>query len=816
MKKKTNTAVPKASGAAPTAHTAGERIHIPPKFQSKWQQWVDDVAAEVSASFAMITQTDPIRILSAYPADHPLFQDKTLTNPIGWPWETVSTSKRPFQFVRSTENAAVFKDFFNRFQVNVYWGLPLFGPNGDCFGVISIGARKEINAEGHAEKQLQILKDRIEEHLAFSSELQALDEQLDAQREIEKQLRDSEWNLKAILDNSTIVAYLKDLQGRYLYINRHYEMLHNVTQETTLGVTDHDIFLAQIADRLRDNDQKVISFRRPYEFEETILIDNRRCYYLSVKFPIIDASGNICGVGGISTDVTQRKKAEAEARQKQEELQTILDAIPAVVFYKDLECRQIRVNETYAKFYGRPKAEIEGKTTAELYPENAEQHMKSDREVFKTGKAQRKVFERTDTALGTRWFHTDKIPHRGGNGEIIGLIGFAIDITDQKRAEDEKKQLEQQLLQAQKMKAVGVLAGGVAHDFNNLLMGIQGSASLLGFKLDQSESELLTDLRRIEEMVQRGEALTQQLLGFARRGKYQVVPTDLNRLCEKSLELFWRAKKEINIIRDFDSDLLAADVDPGQIEQVLLNLFVNAGQAMPGGGSLYVTTRNRRLSSGNVTPFDAAPGEYVQITVRDTGVGMNKATMARIFEPFFTTKEVGQGSGMGLASAYGIVQNHNGFISVESAPGEGATFRVCLPASEKPAVTKPLPTGSVVKGSGGVLLVDDEKIVLDVGEDMLRTLGYSVYTAPNGTEAIQMYQNHQDEISVVILDMIMPEMGGKEVFCKLKQINPKASILLSSGYSADGVAKDLLRGGAAGFVQKPFSLARLSYELKAI
>jgi nitrogen-specific signal transduction histidine kinase len=385
----------------------------------------------------------------------------------------------------------------------------------------------------------------------------------------------------------------------------------------------------------------------------------------------------------------------------------------------------------------------------------------------------------------------------------------ARDISDRRR-------LEVQFQHAQKMEAVGTLAGGIAHDFNNLLMGIQGYTSLMLLKIGADHPHY-EKLRNIERYVQSGAELTRQLLGFARGGKYDVKATDLNDLVHTTAQMFGRTKKEIRIHENYQKDLWPAKADSGQVEQVLLNLFVNAWQAMPGGGDLYLETANVTLDATRVKPYKIPPGPYVRIGVRDSGLGMDEATRRRIFEPFFTTKEMGRGTGLGLASAYGIIQNHNGVIDVKSRPGAGTAFRILLPASTGCLMRRPAPrTRNILQGPEGVLLVDDEKAMIEVGSEILQCLGYRVLVARSGQEAVEVYAENKDRIDIVILDMIMPGMGGGETFDKLKAADPGVKVLLSSGYSVKGEASDILARGCQGFIQKPFTIETLSGELRGI
>ncbi len=386
------------------------------------------------------------------------------------------------------------------------------------------------------------------------------------------------------------------------------------------------------------------------------------------------------------------------------------------------------------------------------------------------------------------------------------------EIEERKRSEKDRAELEAQLHQAQKMEAIGTLAGGIAHDFNNLLMGIQSSTSLALHSLD-TDDPIFNKLKPAEAYVQKCAELTKQLLGVARGGKYEVESSDLNELIKKSSHMFGRTKKEITIYSNYQENIWMVEVDQSQIEQVLLNLYVNAGQAMPNGGDLYIRTENVNLNKKHVEPYGLKPGDYVRISVTDSGIGMDKATQKRVFDPFFTTKEMGRGTGLGLASAYGIIKNHNGFFEVSSKINKGTAFNFYLPISEKQVVEKDEKLYVVIKGNGSVLIVDDEEMVINGAREMLEVLGYSVNAPKSGKEAIEIYKKNIDKIDLVILDMIMPDMGGSEVYDTLKQINPYVKVLLSSGYSIDGSATEILKRGCEGFIQKPYDLTKLSQKL---
>jgi signal transduction histidine kinase len=400
-------------------------------------------------------------------------------------------------------------------------------------------------------------------------------------------------------------------------------------------------------------------------------------------------------------------------------------------------------------------------------------------------------------------------------GLMTGLRGMIRDISEKLKTEVEKRNLEKQLMQAQKMEAIGNLAGGIAHDFNNILMGMQGNASLMLLNMEANHPHY-EKVRTIERYVESGAALTKQLLGFARGGKYEVKVTDLNDLILTTVRMFGRTKKEIQIHRAGLKKVKPVEVDQSQIDQVLLNIFVNAWHAMPGGGDLFLKTQDVAINQSVTKPYRIEKGPYVRLSITDTGIGMDQPTLQRIFEPFFTTKKMGRGTGLGLASAYGIVKNHGGFIDVESEPGKGTTFHIYLPASEKSVVVDGERPEEIFKGKETVLLVDDEQMIIEVGQEILFALGYKVLVATNGYEAVQIFQKRWNAIDLVILDLIMPGLSGGETFDQMKNINPGINVLLCSGYSLNGQAMEILDRGCNGFIQKPFKLRELSIKLREI
>ncbi len=501
-----------------------------------------------------------------------------------------------------------------------------------------------------------------------------------------------------------------------------------------------------------------------------------------------------------------------ESKSAEEVYRSLIDSSADAILICDLEKKVDYLSSTFTRLFGWTLEDVTGRNMDFFSPEGHTDVADIFSDISDNGASYQSYETRAITKdgliidisiSGSRYNdHTDN---------PTGVLFVIRDISY-------RKKMEKQLQRAERMEAVGTLAGGIAHDFNNLLMGIQGNTSLALLETaPQSAAELR--LQNIESYVGRGQELTAQLLGFARGGKYEVKLTDINRLLTTETRLFGRTRKDIIFKEEYQEDIWPVAVDRGQIRQVLLNLYVNASHAMPGGGTIHVVTRNADLDGIPCGIFEIPPGQYIQINITDSGHGMDRQTMARIFDPFFTTKEIGRGTGLGLASAYGIIKHHNGFIDVYSEPGQGTTFTIYLPAlldGTHTAREEEVQTTEVARGHGTILMVDDEMMILEVGREMLKAIGYEVISVNSGREACRIYNEQKDQITAVIVDMIMPEMDGGAVFEHLKSIHPEVKVLLSSGYSLNDKAAGIMDQGCAGFLQKPFDIIMLSSKLKEI
>ena len=642
-------------------------------------------------------------------------------------------------------------------------------------------------------------------------------------REITKELISAKGHLEMILGNISDGIIELTPEGRIIFANAAAVSLMGLSEEALLGSKFIELMDEDDRKTIEDYLKGMDEGSRKVNLHTPLRMNNRHVAPSMIPIKVNKNSS----VMVILNDITEVIQAEEILKKEhrlleQQRLTQIIDFLPDATMVIDLDGKVIAWNRAIERMTGVKAREILGKGDYEyaipFYGERRPvlidlvgQWNKEIEEKYQYVKkiGESLISETYDSMIKPGGFLWNKASLLYDSaGEVMGAIESIRDITEQKR-------LEVQLQQAQKMEAIGTLAGGIAHDFNNLLMAIQGHASIALADKDSSHGDF-GHLKEIECHVESAVDLTRQLLGFARGGKYEVKPTDLNALIQKQNRMFGRTKKEIIIKETYEQNLRAVDVDRGQIEQVLLNLYVNAWQAMPGGGELKLKTENVTLGGNHVKPFFIEPGEYVKFSVRDTGVGMDKATRERIFDPFFTTKEMGRGTGLGLASAYGIIKNHGGFIDVTSEKGHGTVFNVYLPASEKEIVPEKQPVGDTLKGSETILFVDDEDMIIEVAKELLKRLGYKTLVAGSGKTAVEIYEAHKERIDMVILDMIMPDMGGGEVYDRMKSINPEVKVLLSSGYAIAGAASEILDRGCNGFIQKPFRMKELSQKLRAI
>ncbi|MDP8247806.1 MAG: PAS domain S-box protein [Candidatus Tritonobacter lacicola] len=523
-----------------------------------------------------------------------------------------------------------------------------------------------------------------------------------------------------------------------------------------------------------------------------------------------DFAGSMADMVSLAFEASERVQAKEALQKSQDRYRTLLRNIPQKVFYKDLNSTYVLCNESYAGDLKIEPEEFKGKTDYDFFPkELADKYIADDRRIMESGKIE--VMEEK-YVIGDKQavVQTFKAPVRDEKGDIIGIFGIFWDITDRKRAEE-------QLRHAQKMEAVGTLAGGLAHDFNNILAGIMGYASLAKMGLEKS-SPLADDMESIEKLSRRGADLTQALLTFSRKGEYHPRPLGLNRVIDDVLKVMGRtAGKRVNIEPEMSPDVSNVMGDEGQLTQVIMNLCLNACEAMPEGGTLTVQTAAVKPGKEfyNIHPV-LREGLYVAVSISDTGQGMDDETREHIFEPFFTTKAERSGTGLGLSIVSGIVESHGGCIEVESEPGSGTTFTVYIPATaEEEPVLRPGPPGTL-RGHETILIVDDEEGFRLSARRWLNELGYATVAAANGEAALEVVREMGNEVDVVLLDMVMKGMGGAEVFKKMREVVPGLPVIICTGYSITGAARRTLEAGAADLIQKPFDMTELALKIRKV
>ncbi len=662
-----------------------------------------------------------------------------------------------------------------------------------------LGVKRDITERRKAEKAVRdagaLLEQKVEERTAELTRLnKALEAEMLERGKAEAERRKNIDLLRAVMYYSTALIYLKDGEGRYLFVNHLFGRLFNVKSERLIGKTPHEIFPKETADRFRENDMKVLEAGEPVEFEDEVMHPDGTVHtYLTIKFSIPSMPGAVCGM---STDITERKKAE-DALKKNEALLREAEAL-AKMGHWEVDVAGNRAywsDELYAIRGikpGGPPITLERFISA-VHPE--------DRGLVKTtiegALYGNKPYDidyrivRPDGAV--RVLHV-KAEVTFSDGKPVRMFGTAQDIT-------ERKKMEEELLKVQKLESLGVLAGGIAHDFNNILQGILGNISIAKTYIDEWDKAfgILAD---VEKAALRAKGLARKLLTFSMGGEPVKGPVNIDELLKESASMVLRGSNagcEVSSRKG----LWAVEADEGQIGQALCNIIQNAGQATRDRGAV-------RLSAENVDAEEDSgrlrKGRYVMITVEDSGCGIPSDSLAKIFDPFFTTKD--NAAGLGLSVAYSIIKKHGGHIDVSSRPGVGTTARIYLPASAKAQETWPKAADKAAGGRMRVLVMDDEEIVRDVVGEMLLMLGYTPEFAKSGKEALDMYKRSMakgDPFAVVIMDLTVPGgMGGKEAIKKLLEMDPKARAIVSSGYSSDQVMSDYGSYGFKGVISKPY------------
>ncbi|RKY83703.1 hypothetical protein DRQ09_09675, partial [candidate division KSB1 bacterium] len=622
------------------------------------------------------------------------------------------------------------------------------------------------------------------------------------QKKSEKELQ----LMKFSIEHSEDSVFWIDSSANIIYVNNTACRSLGYSRDELLSMKIYDIDLNYTEEKWKEKWEN-LKKNRTITVESLHRTRNGKIFPVEVLFNYLKVDDKEYNFAFVR-DITERKKSEEELRASEQLYRSLFEDIadPILIFdqetYRFLDC-----NKSAIKRYGYTREEFLNMAPHNLHPSEELKIVEKNIDDQETILPHRYTHI---TKYGEKFpveIHTQEIMYKGKKA----WISIIRDITERIKAEEEKRKLQEQLFYAQKMESIGRLAGGIAHDFNNILTSVMGYAELLKMEFPDTTTSEGKAVDVILRGTERAANLTKQLLGFARGGKYNPVPININDVIRDVVSMSEKIfEKNIDVNYEFEQKVKTIEADRTQMEQVLTNLIINAKDAMPLGGTLTFRTENIYIDKEYSNKYpEFKTGNYVKISVSDTGIGMTEEVKKHIFEPFFTTKGLAKGTGLGLATVYGIIKNHNGYINVYSEAGKGTTFNIYLPASTKIAVRKEK-NEKIFRGSGTILLIDDEEDVRNVAVKQLESLGYKVITASDGIKAIDIYARNRNNIDLILLDMIMPGMSGIKTYLNLKKINPDVKVLIISGFSQNGRATELLEKGATGFIQKPFNLYRLS------
>ena len=620
-------------------------------------------------------------------------------------------------------------------------------------------------------------------------------------------LRESEERFRNLSELLPEIVYEVNLDGLLTFVNlQAYEMTGYSIEDFERGVNVFDLLVPADRERARDNVAKLARGETPGSRVYTMQRKDGTTFKVISRTTVVVRNGKPVGLRGILVNITEREKAEAALRESEERYRMLVESARDIIVGVSTEGNFTFLNPAFETVTGWTRSAWLGRSCMEIiHPDTVD----TITDIF--GRALRgedpdvpelKILTKSGDVVTVELSGAPDVR----DGQLMGFLGIGRDITTQTK-------LEEQLRQAQKMEAIGQLAGGVAHDFNNLLAGIMGYAELLKYAL-HGNPEAVRSTDAILDTSRRAAELTRQLLEFSRSGSMQTVPVGMHEIIREVTGLLEHTiDRRIRIRHRFDAPSDVIMGDPAQLQNTILNLGVNARDAMPDGGEIrFISDLVELDESFSPTRADVVqPGTYLEITVADTGTGIPPEILERIFEPFFTTKEVGKGTGLGLAAVYGIIKRHGGTIRIDSTPGEGTRFKLYLPLADVLEQQPDTPgTDRLIRGTGRILLVDDEAVIRNMAWTMLTQLGYEVVLAEDGTDAVDVYTDTWRDIDLVILDVVMPRMSGTKALGILKQINPDIRVLVSSGYTGGGEFRELADAGVMGTLQKPFVMSELS------
>lgn len=689
-------------------------------------------------------------------------------------------------------------------------------PDGSIVRIgTDITERKEI------ESALRVAYDDLEKRVENrTAELHTANAELrkeNAEREVaQRELRSSQAMLSAVLDNFPDLTGLRDPEGRYLLVNKTFEDWYGKPRKEIIGKFANDLWPQEIADGFKKRDAEAVTKQKAVVRHTDIAYpDGQTRTIRSVRFPVFLDETTLLGTGFINTDITHFMRVQREAVEKSSLLQNVLDAMPANISLRDTQNRYLFANQSLAKSVNLPAYAFVGKTGKDLYSDHGGETADAlTSQVAQSGKPLLN-HEYKSIRAPDRVFLVNIVPIRGSDGKSAGTVGIGFDITERKR-------LEEQLRQSQKMEAVGQLTGGIAHDFNNLLGVILGNLDILDEQMQANEALFADlDLRKLGltamRAAEKGAKLNGQLLAFSRRQPLAPQAINLNEQIASMVDLLRRTLGEkIDVTVLSDDGLWSCEADPAQVEAALLNLAINARDAMPLGGRLTIELANQILDDTDVVDQDELrPGPYVMLAVRDTGTGIPADVLEHVFEPFFTTKEVGRGSGLGLSMVFGFVKQSNGYVTIESSEDIGTMVKLFLPRSLDTVVGATDEEDELPGAKGEtVLVVEDDPDVRKLVVTLVEKLGYPVLEASNGASALAIMSS-STQVDVLLTDVVLPgEMDGSQVAAAAVTCFPEIKVLYMSGYPRDGLAPQGRLDDGIMLLEKPFRKAELARKLR--
>lgn len=619
------------------------------------------------------------------------------------------------------------------------------------------------------------------------------------------------------IDNTSDQAFWINKDGRFFYVNNAACRSLEYTREELLTMSVPDIdptFPPEVFEQHWRNLQE----NGYATFESFQRAKSGRVYPTEVRANYVQFGGNEYNCA-FASEITERKRLEQSIREKEARLHTLLQTIPDLVWLKDKDGVFLACNKMFERLLGAREEEIIGKTDYYFLPqEQADSIRENDRMAVAAGGPTSDEKWVTFADNGARvLLDTIKTPMFDAEGNLVGVLAVARDITARKEVQAEKAKLEDQLQQAKKMESIGRLAGGVAHDFNNMMGVILGHADLSLERMD-SANPLFATIKEIRKAALRSADLTRQLLAFARKQTVAPQVLDLNATVDGILRMLVRLIGENIHLSWQPGTIRPIKVDASQVDQILTNLCINARDAISGQGKIIIETCSLSVDEAFCTEHpEATPGEFVVLSVSDSGIGLKKEDLDKIFEPFFTTKAIGQGTGLGLATIYGIVKQNNGFITVYSEPDCGTTFKIYLPsylAETIHPLTNREATRELHRGDETILLVEDETTILDMAKLLLTRLGYQVLAVSTPGEALRAAKEHDNEIHLLMTDVIMPGMNGRDLADALRSFYPELRLLFMSGYTANVISHHGILDEGVNFIQKPFSLQTLASKVR--